>query len=561
MNKGRVLIVDDDYMNLEIVRRRLSRKGFDVIVSSDGSHAFERVQQSDVDLVLLDIEMPRFTGLELLKRLRQDYSPTELPVIIVSGKQDSETVVEALSIGANDYVTKPIDMAVTTARIDTQLARRSEGTAARTNKVSTLPNRAGLKYWWTHRVDQDKSVAVIVVNIDRFRVVNSGLGADTGDQVLADVGRRLRGIAPRGAFVGHLHADEYVVVLEGATEPEAVDVANAFLSEIRDPFAPPVVPVSLGASAGLSFGDGQRSIDELLAEADAALFRAKTDTGGQAIVFRPEFRSRAAERLHLETELQTTLTSAAIRLEYQPIVALCDGSVAGFEALARWTHPTRGEVPPSAFIPLAEETGLILTLGHQVLELACCQLRQWQDLALLPSDGSVSVNVSAVQLGDPRWLESVRAVIGETGIDPAGLKLEITEGMLVRDIERARALLAEVHKLGVQIALDDFGTGYSSLSYLQNLPLNWIKVDRSFVDQLAEVSRKSRIVQSVIDLAAKLGMDVVAEGIESARDYNWLRVMGCRYGQGYFISKALRPDDAAEFAISRRVPSSSLQSA
>ncbi len=561
MNKGRVLIVDDDYMNLEIVRRRLSRKGFDVIVSSDGSHAFERVQQSDVDLVLLDIEMPRFTGLELLRRLRKDYSPTELPVIIVSGKHDSETVVEALSIGANDYVTKPVDIAITTARIDTQLARRSEGTAARTNKISSLPNRAGLKYWWTHRVDGDKSVAVIVVNIDRFRVVSNGLGPDTGNQVLADVGRRLRGVAPRGAFVGHIHADEYVVMLEGVSESEAFEVANALVKEIRDPFSPPVVPVSLNASAGLAFGDGQRAVDELLAEADAALFRAKTDGGGRAVVFKPEFRSRAAERLHLETELQTTLTNAAIRLEYQPIVALSDGSVVGFEALARWTHPTRGEVPPSAFIPLAEETGLILTLGHQVLELACRQLRQWQDLALLPTDGCVSVNVSAIQLGDARWLEGVRAVFDETGIDPAGLKLEITEGMLVRDIERARALLAEVHKLGVQIALDDFGTGYSSLSYLQNLPLNWIKVDRSFVDQLAEVSRKSRIVQSVIDLAAKLGIDVVAEGIESARDYNWLRVMGCRYGQGYFISKAMRPDEAAEFAVSRRVPSPSLQSA
>jgi diguanylate cyclase (GGDEF)-like protein len=553
MNTGRLLVVDDDEMNLEIVRRRLSRLGFDVVVSTDGPQALDRVQQTDVDLVLLDIEMPGKSGLELLRELRESYSQAELPVIIVSGKQESETVVEALGLGANDYVTKPIDMAVTHARIQAQMARRSEGAAARTNKLSTLPNRAGLEHWWAHRADKDARVAVVTVNLDRFHVVNNGLGFETGDKILADLAHRLRGLAPRGSFVGHPYGDEFVVVLEGASEATAVEVAATLLGEIHEPNAPPIVPVTLTGSSGIAIGDGHRSLEELLNEADAALYRSKTHSGGQVVVFQPEFQSRAAERLKLETELQAGLTSQAIRLEYQPIVSLSDGAVAGFEALARWNHPTRGEVPPSAFIPLAEETGLILSLGHQVLGIACRQLREWQELALLPPDGSVAVNVSVAQLHDPRWIESVRAIIAETGINPSGLKLEITEGILLQDVEHARKLLSDLQKTGVQIALDDFGTGYSSLSYLQHLALNWIKVDRSFVDQLSEVSRKSRIVQSVIDLAAKLGIDVVAEGIESARDYNWLRAMGCRYGQGYFISKSLAADDAAEFATSRRV--------
>jgi diguanylate cyclase (GGDEF)-like protein len=552
MNTGRLLVVDDDEMNLEIVRRRLGRLGFDVVVSNDGTAAFERLQQTDVDLVLLDIEMPGKTGLELLRELRVKHSPAELPVIIVSGKHDSETVVEALNLGANDYVTKPIDMAVTHARIQTQLARRSEGTAARTNQLSTLPNRPGLDHWWAHRTAKDRPVALITVNLDRFRVVNNGLGTETGDKILADVARRLRGLAPRGSFVGHPYGDEFVIVIEDASEAAAVEVAGKLLHEIHEPYAPPVVPVTLTASAGVTLGTGHQPLDVLLNEADAALFRAKTLSGGQVVVFQPEFRSRAAERLSLESELHAGLSNAAIRLEYQPIVALADGSIAGFEALARWNHPTRGEVPPSAFIPLAEETGLILSLGHQVLAMACRQLREWQELALLPSDGSLSVNVSAVQLHDARWIEGVRAIIAETGIEPWGLKLEITEGMLLADLDRARELLGQLQGLGVQIALDDFGTGYSSLKYLQHLPLNWIKVDRSFVDQLADVSRKSRIVQSVIDLASTLGIDVVAEGIESARDYNWLRVMGCRFGQGYFISRSLPPEEAAEFALSRR---------
>ncbi|HUF48966.1 MAG TPA: EAL domain-containing protein [Vicinamibacterales bacterium] len=552
MNTGRLLVVDDDEMNLEIVRRRLSRLGFDVVVSTDGPGALERLQQTDLDLVLLDIEMPQLSGIELLRRLRETYSPTELPVIIVSGKHDSDTVVEALGLGANDYVTKPVDMAVTSARIQAQLARRSEGTAARTNKLSGLPNRAGLDHWWTHRVDKDQAVALITLNLDRFRVINNGLGHETGDKAIADVGRRLRGVAPRGSFVGHPYGDEFIVVVEGADETMALEVAAGLLREVHEPFAPSVVPITITASAGISLGDGHRRIEELVGEADAALYRAKTEAGGHAILFQPELRSRAAERLRLETELQAGLTSEAIRIEYQPIVALSDGSVAGFEALARWNHPTRGEVPPSAFIPLAEETGLILSLGHQVLTMACRQLREWQALSILPPDGSLAVNVSAAQLHDPGWIDTVQAIIAETGVDPKGLKIEITEGMLVADLDRARELLGKLQQIGVQIALDDFGTGYSSLTYLQHLPLNWIKVDRSFVSELADVSRKSRIVQSVIDLASKLGIDVVAEGIESARDYNWLRVMGCRYGQGYFLSRSLPADEAVEFALSRR---------
>jgi diguanylate cyclase (GGDEF)-like protein len=552
MITGRVLVVDDDEMNLEVMRRRLSRLGFDVVVSSDGAGALERLEQADVELVLLDIEMPQLSGLEMLARLRETRSASELPVIIVSGRDDSETMVKALSLGANDYVVKPVDMAVTCARMQTQLARRSEGNAGRTNKLSGLPNRAGLEHWWAHRIEKAAPVAFVTVNLDRFHVVNNALGIETGDKLLADVARRLRGAVPRGSFVGHPYGDEFVVVLEEATEASAVEVADRLLVEIRRPLSPLVVPVTLSASAGVTVGDGHRPLDEMLNEADAALYRSKTLAGDRVVVFQPEFRSRAAERLRLETELQAGLASQAITLEYQPIVELADGAVIGFEALARWNHPTRGDVPPSAFIPLAEENGLILSLGHQVLEVACRQLREWQELALLPPDGTLSVNVSAVQLHDPHWIDSVKDIIAETRIEPRGLKLEITEGVLLEDVEYARNLLGQLQALDVEIALDDFGTGYSSLSYLQHLPLNWIKVDRSFVDQLAEASRKSRIVQSVIDLAAQLGIDVVAEGIESARDYNWLRAMGCRYGQGYFISRSLPAEDAAEFALSRR---------
>jgi diguanylate cyclase (GGDEF)-like protein len=548
VNSGRLLVVDDDEMNLEIIRRRLSRLGFDVVVSTDGSHAFARVEQADIDLVLLDIEMPGLTGLQLLQRVRTKYSQADLPIIIVSSKSESETVVEALSLGANDYVTKPVDLAIMCARINAQLLRRSEGTEARTNPLSGLPNKAGLAHWWTHRLEQDVPVAVLAINLDRFRVVNNGLGRERGDQVLADVGRRLRRRAPAGSFLGHPHGDEFVAIIDDLSGDQALGVAAELLEEINQPFAAPEIPVTITGSIGITFGDATRTLDELLGEADAALYRAKTQSGGRALVFQAEFRSRAAERLRLETELQDTVSNQAISLDFQPIVTLENGTVAGFEALARWRHPTRGEVPPSAFIPLAEETGLILSLGHQVLQLACRQLREWQRNGVLSPGGCLSVNVSAAQLHDPRWIDTLHALITETGVDPAGLKIEITEGMLLQDLEHAGRLFTELRGFGVQVALDDFGTGYSSLSYLQHLAIDWIKIDRSFVDQLAEITRKSRIVQSVIDLARRLEIDVVAEGIETERDFNWLRIMGCRFGQGYFISRPLPAAAAADFA-------------
>ena len=333
-----------------------------------------------------------------------------------------------------------------------------------------------------------------------------------------------------------------------------MDVASALLREISAPVAPPVVPVALTGSAGLSRGDGCRSLDELLGEADSALYRAKTQSGNCAVAYRSEHRSRAAERLTMEAELQDVLAHQTMRLEFQPIVTLADGAVSAFEALARWRHPTRGEVPPAAFIPLAEETGLILTLGQQVFHLACRQLREWQQTGLLPPDGSVAINTSVTQLRDPAWLETVQAVIAETGVDPAGIKLEITEGILLEDLEYARNLFVKLQDLGVKIALDDFGTGHSSLNYLQHLAVDWIKIDRSFVHQLTSVSRKKRIVQSVLELSGKLGISVVAEGIELAPDYRWLRMMDCRFGQGYYISKPLPAAEATAFASQRMGP-------
>jgi diguanylate cyclase (GGDEF)-like protein len=548
VNSGRLLVVDDDEMNLEILRRRLGRLGFDVVVSNNGEHAFARIDQADVDLVLLDIEMPGLTGLELLARVRQTHSQSDLPIIIVSSRSESETVVEALGLGANDYVTKPVDLAIMCARINAQLHRRSESTEARTNPLSGLPNKAGLIRWWTHRVDRDLPVTVLALNLDRFRVVNNGLGREKADEVLAHVGRRLRRHAPQGAFVGHLHGDEFVAIVDNLPEDRALLVAADLLAEIGQPFAAPGLPMAVSASIGIAVGDGHRQLDDLLTEADAALYRAKTESGGHALAFRPEFRSRAVERLRLETELQDTVSNQAISLDFQPIVALHEGTLAGFEALARWRHPTRGDVPPSAFIPLAEETGLILSLGHQVLQLACRQLREWQENGVLPPGTCLSVNVSAVQLHDPRWVDTLQALIVETGVEPSGLKIEITEGMLLQDLDLARRLFEELQELGVQVALDDFGTGYSSLSYVQHLAIRWLKIDRSFIDQLADVSRKSRIVQSVLELARRLEIDVVAEGIELERDYSWLRLMGCRYGQGYYISRPLSAADAAAFA-------------
>jgi diguanylate cyclase (GGDEF)-like protein len=542
MTSSGLLLVDDSELNRDMLSRRLRRQGYAVVTRGDGPSALEAVANSTFDLVLLDIEMPGMSGLEVLRRLREHYSATDLPVVMVTANQESEAIVSALGLGANDYITKPIDFAVALARIDAQLARRRLDAARRTTDVLTgLPNRVALLDWSAARSDTHRPASAVCVNLDRFRSVNNGLGRAYGDRLLVEVAARLQAIAPEEALMARLQGDHFACLLHDTRLDAAAAYAVRVIEAIHRPFDLGGQHVTITASVGVACSESGRAPDELLDQADTAVYRAKTLSGDRWELFDPALQSRAASRWQLELELQQALVDRAFDLRYEPIVELATGTVIGLEALVRWQHPVRGEISPAEFIPVAEETRLIVPLGQLVFRRACEQLREWQAAGIAPPPFAVSVNVSAKQLDRPEFVDEVQEVIQEIGVDPHGLKLEMTESVLMENSDHIRLVFDRLHALGLRIALDDFGTGYSSLNYLQHFSLNSLKVDRSFIHAL-KGPESGEIVRTIIRLGHTLGMDVVAEGIESAQQIEQLRSFGCRYGQGYFFC---RPLDAA----------------
>ena len=392
-------------------------------------------------------------------------------------------------------------------------------------------------------------IALILLDLDRFKVVNESLGHDAGDLLLVEVGRRLLAAARSTDTVARLGSDEFGVLLGPVRRVrEAERVAARIEAAIAEPFDLDGREVNVGASLGLAVGRAVVTYPgDLLKQAEIALHRAKLDPVRSTILFDPEMHAQTVDRATLEHDLRRAIDRSELRLHYQPIVDLGSGRVVGMEALLRWLHPVRGLVPPLSFIPLAEETGLILPIGRWVLETACQQVRDWQRRYDAARDLVVSVNLSARQFAMADLVSTVAAILDHTGLDPASLELEITESVVMDQSEASVERLRGLRGLGVQLVLDDFGTGYSSLSYLRRLPLDTIKVDRSFVSGLGLDGREATvdlpIVQAVVSLAHGLGISVVAEGIEGAGQLACLRDLDCDRGQGYYFARPLPPDE------------------
>jgi EAL domain-containing protein (putative c-di-GMP-specific phosphodiesterase class I) len=309
--------------------------------------------------------------------------------------------------------------------------------------------------------------------------------------------------------------------------------------------------VFASVSIGIALSEPSHSgPDDLLRDADLAMYRAKLNGKARCEVFDSTMNEQASERLALETHMRRAIERDELRVYYQPIVRLDDASVVGFEALVRWEHPQRGLISPADFIPLAEETGMIVPIGAWVLEEACRQVKVWQDERCVDRALLLSVNVSARQFQGPDLVETVAAVLGRTGFDPTSLKLELTESLMMQDVERTIQRLYELKGLSIQLAIDDFGTGYSSLAYLRRFPISVLKVDKSFIHRLGTGAQDDAIVRSIVTLASDLGMQVVAEGIETAEQLDALRVLSCTYGQGYYFSRPLPAHQAEAFVTS-----------
>lgn len=410
--------------------------------------------------------------------------------------------------------------------------------------LTGLPNRVlfvdRLEHALARLGRQGSLCAILFLDLDHFKLVNDSLGHHVGDELLAAAAPRLKQALRASDTVARFGGDEFGILLEDiVSERDAIESAERIAAIFARPFVLSGSEHFVTTSIGIALARGGELADELIRDADAAMYRAKDRGRARYEVFDEAMRGRAIARLRVENDLRRALERDELRLEYQPVVSLRNFSIVGVEALLRWRHPKRGEVPPSEFIPVAEENGLIEPIGRWVLEQACRQGAEWYRSRPDAAPINISVNLSAVQVTRRSLPEVVSSILRSTGLDPACLSLEITETVMVRDAEGLGEILGALKSLGVRLVLDDFGTGYSSLSYLTRLPLDVLKVDRSFVDGLGSEPRDTAITETIIAMSRALSLEVVAEGVETHEHVRELSRLGCGLAQGFHFSRAV----------------------
>lgn len=592
LSPARILIVDDIADNRAILLRRFQREGFEVAEADNGFKALELIDAQEFDLVLLDVMMPGIDGVETLKHIRRQKTASALPVIMVTAKTESEDIVESLKLGANDYVTKPVDFAVALARANTQIGRRraelkaiaaseslskandrlEQNVADRTalllglyqklkaemavreeadarslylayhDSLTGLGNRLLFKDQLERALkdpsETPRPVAVLFVDLDGFKGVNDTLGHSIGDQLLKSIANRIRDILPDNSRLARFGGDEFAILQTSANQPSAsIQLAQEVLSVVSSPSFVEGCDVTVSASVGIAVenADGM-SADNFLKSADIAMYGAKSKGPGNYRMFDPEMEAAVQARSALEREMRNGLVKSEFRIFYQPLVNLETQKVTAFEALMRWEHPERGMVPPAEFIPLAEETGLIVRLGEWAMREACSQAVDW------PAEISVSVNLSAIQFSKGDLVSTVMNALASSGLAASRLELEVTESILLERTDHNLRILDQLQGLGIRIAMDDFGTGYSSIGYLRSFRFDKLKIDRSFVKDLLADEKSLAIVRAIVGLGSSFGITTTAEGVETEDQRRCLNQEGCTEVQGYLYSKPLPPD-------------------
>lgn len=560
-----VILIDDDSTIHALVAAMLRSTGVRLDVASDGAHGLALARLEQPQLILLDNEMPGANGLQILTQLKSEPALSEIPVIMETGSEGNAVLTACFAAGAVDYVRKPFTSAELRARVGSVLERQrmlGELTAAaRLDKLTGLCNRALLSERMSGALEKSLGntqydFAIMFLDFDRFKQVNDTLGHDIGDLLLKGIANRLRANLrstdstareAAGNTVARLGGDEFVVVLDGVGSVEiATIIADRLLGVLAAPYQLNEHVVRSTASIGIvTSAAGYDSANDMLRDADIAMYEAKARGKGCHVIFSQAMRDSVHERMTLETALRAAIGTAEFSLAYQPIVSLETRATIGVEALARWQHPTRGNITPDVFIPVAEETGLIVTLSDHLLVEACTAFAGWQRDHASCAPQYISVNLSRVQLLDPLLVDRTMAVVAEAGMLPSQLQLEVTESQIMQQRSNGIPVLARFQSLGVRIAMDDFGTGYSSLSCLQEFPLDVLKVDRSFVANAGQGRDFAALLHAVVTLADNLGLSVVAEGIETEDQLVLLQALGCAGGQGYLLA---RPMPSAQFA-------------
>jgi diguanylate cyclase (GGDEF)-like protein len=585
--RPRLLIVDDIGDNRNILMRRFERRGFDVVEAETGFAAIELVECEPFDLVLLDVMMPGIDGIETLKRIRSRKSASVLPVIMVTAKSESANIVDALELGANDYVTKPVDFAVALARVNTQISRRraeqqvvaandqlrqanedlEQRVEERTRRLvdanqqlkEEIANREelqaksqylahhdsltglGNRLLFKEQIDEalgdvslaSHPLAVLFVDLDGFKAVNDTLGHSVGDLLLKSIAAKIRDLLPPTDRIARLGGDEFAILQMSSPQPSSsISLAEQIIDVANHPHSIEGHDVTVGASVGIAIAHpGETSTESLLKSADLAMYGAKSDGRGVYRIFDPQMDAIVQTRRAMERDMRTALAQGGFSLVFQPLVNLQTKQVTTFEALMRWKRPGCGTVPPSEFIPVAEEMGLIVQLGEWALREACMEAADW------PDGIRVSVNLSPLQFAKGNLVATVMNALASSGLPATRLELEITESVLLEKTERNIATLNQLRELGIRISMDDFGTGYSSIGYLRSFPFDKIKIDQAFVRDLLVDEGSMAIVRAIANLGVSFGITTTAEGVETEEQMRCLNLEGCVEVQGYFYSK------------------------
>lgn len=408
--------------------------------------------------------------------------------------------------------------------------------------LTQLPNRKFIVEAIRKVIDHPEHArfAVLYLNLNRFRIINESLGHGTGDRIIRQVAKRISEAIGESDIAGHFGGDEFAVVLSDVGDPtRAITIADEIAKRIGESVRFQNREVYTTASIGIVFASGEyKRAEDILRDADIAMYNAK-DNKKKWVIFDRTMYARTVERQQFETDLRYAIVCNELELFYQPIVRLNGASLVGFEALVRWNHPRRGLISPSEFIPVAESTGLIAPMSIQLLRNACTQLATWGAAHNWHESKIMSVNLSVANITDPNIINEIKSVIDDTGIRPSSLKIEITESAVMGDGENAIELLERIKSTGISLSIDDFGTGYSNLSYLHKFPIDYLKIDRSFVSAMDNGGENEEIVKTIIALAKALRLAVIAEGIETKEQFQKLREFGCEFGQGYYFSRPL----------------------
>ncbi|MDX2242720.1 MAG: EAL domain-containing protein [Leptolyngbyaceae cyanobacterium bins.302] len=582
MTQADILIVDDIPENIRLLSGILDAKGYQTRKATNGETALRAIEAMLPSLVLLDIRMPKMSGYEVCRRLKSNPKTTHIPVIFLSAADEIADKVEAFGVGGADYITKPFHVEEVLARVHHQLtilaaqqtiwqlntqleARVKERThqlelansklseMAFCDPLTQLPNRAFLMQRLQNVLNQPEQQnlqnAVLYLDCDRFKTVNDSLGHQAGDELLIAISQRLKSVLRQVDLLVRLGGDEFVILLSDLPDAvSATDTAERILNSFTSPFYLREREFFVSFSIGIvSSCSTYKEPEDLLRDADTAMYQAKAAGKDCYQIFEISMYEAVCQRLQLETDLRKALRQQELSLFYQPIVDLATETVVGLEALVRWHHPTLGLVPPDQFIPIAEETGMILKLGLWVLEAACRQLVVWQTQGMVDADFFVSVNVSAYQFAQRDFIEQLDRVLTETQMNPYCLKLEITETVIMQNFVSAAEVIHQLRERAIQLSIDDFGTGYSSLSYLHSFPVDYLKIDRSFTQRLHREKSSLSLVTAIIQIAQTMGIQIVAEGIETSDQLAQLKLLGCRYGQGFFFSKPLPVNQIIDF--------------